>query len=112
MLGSPCLKDLAGKFFLFLPLYLIESFDSMSIKYIFALAELDNKFYHLHGHFINCGVGQQWRLQPTAPGCVSQTMESTVACEAGKPQPGFLLKWHVNVHQIHIHHLNLNCTVN
>lgn len=101
-----------GKFFLFLPLYLVGSFDNTIIKYILALAVLDNKLYHLRGCFINCGVGQLWRQQPTAPGCVSQTVESTVACEAGKPLPGFLSKWHVNVHQLHIHHLNLNCTVN
>lgn len=101
-----------GKVFLFLPLYLIGSFDNTIIKYILALAVLDNELHHLQGRFINCGVGQLWRQQPTAPGCVSQTVEFTVACEAGKPQPGFLSKWHVNVHQLHIHHLNLNCTVN
>lgn len=114
LLAAPCLKDLEVKAnsSLFLPLCLIGSFDNRIIKYILALAVLDNKLYHLRGRFINCGIGQLWRQQPTAPGCVSQTVESTVACEAGKPQPGFLSKWHVNVHQPHIHHLNLNCTVN
>ena len=84
----------------------------MIIKYILAFAAFDNELYHLHGHIINRGVGQLWRQQPTALGCVSQTMEFSVACGAGKPQPGFLLKWYVNAHQIHIHHLDLNCTVN